>query len=537
MAAQRAIIIDDTDSRIQYSGSGWSPTKGGQDNLGNFGAPYKDTLHGTNVDGSLSFSFTGTKVTVFGTNNLRNDSGVLDPTWECFIDNNSIGNTPAFQFPENNWIFCEADGLSDGPHILTVNASVKKGQTFWFDDIQYVPSSSVSLDNTEIVVNNQDSAIQYGNGWVSLGNNANATQNTNSIFTFNFVGVSLSWYSFIPTEYPHGASLASYSVDGQASTQFSIGPAQGSTTVYNQILFETPQYSMGPHQIVVTYHGSSSTTPLALDFMIVQNGTSPVSGTPAPAPSHSPSSPFSSSSSSSTSTSSSSSFSSSFPQFPSSPTIASLSFTTATSSSPSSSVSLTSSGDTNSAGSRFSSNVGAITGGVVGGIVLIIMAILAVIYFRRWDRKQRSTALYNHTGQESGNAVDPFQLTPSLWSSPASYSQYTSVPNNMGDSRQHQPIPNQSTSDINFAVPPSSTSSRKNLLAGSSHDDTPTPYSSTPTNDSHVGNNSSMQGEMSSKAMREIEAVAAVRLQPLRHSAHPTIYTVAESVPPMYSAE
>ena len=89
---------------------------------------------------------------VFGSNNIRNDSGVLDPTWECFVDNISIGASAPFQFPENNWVFCQQDTLVDGAHVLTVNATVSQNQTFWIDDIQYVPSASVSLDQKAIVV-------------------------------------------------------------------------------------------------------------------------------------------------------------------------------------------------------------------------------------------------------------------------------------------------------------------------------------------------------------------------------------------------
>jgi hypothetical protein len=129
-------------------------------------------------------------VRVFGTNNIRNDSGVLDPTWNCFVDNISIGPTAPFQYSENNWLFCSQDKLVDGPHILTVNATVVKAQTFWFDDIQYVPSASVSLANAAIMVDSLDPQLQYGAGWQALGSTANMTSQTSSIFTFDFIGTS-----------------------------------------------------------------------------------------------------------------------------------------------------------------------------------------------------------------------------------------------------------------------------------------------------------------------------------------------------------
>jgi hypothetical protein len=108
---------------------------------------------------------------------------VLDPTWDCFVDNISIRPSTSFQFPENNWVFCSQDKLVDGPHILTVNATVAKEQTFWFDDIQYTPSASVSLEDAAVMVDSLDSQLQYGTGWQALGSTANMTTQTNSIFT------------------------------------------------------------------------------------------------------------------------------------------------------------------------------------------------------------------------------------------------------------------------------------------------------------------------------------------------------------------
>ena len=114
---------------------------------------------------------------------------MLDPTWLCFVDNISIGASSPFAFAENNWGFCEQDTLVDGPHILTVNATVLKNQTFWIDNIQYVPSASVSLDQKTIVVDNHDTQLQYGQGWQALGGTANMTTVPGSIFLYNFIGM------------------------------------------------------------------------------------------------------------------------------------------------------------------------------------------------------------------------------------------------------------------------------------------------------------------------------------------------------------
>ncbi len=139
---------------------------------------------------------TGSQIKVFGCNNLTmSESGVPDPSWECFIDGISIGSTKPFQFPENNWLYCAHSALLDGPHVLTVNATVTKSKTFWFDRIQYVPSSTVPLNNKYIYINNLDQQLlqdAYGPGWEAIPGDSerNMTQQTNSSFTFEFVGMS-----------------------------------------------------------------------------------------------------------------------------------------------------------------------------------------------------------------------------------------------------------------------------------------------------------------------------------------------------------
>jgi hypothetical protein len=137
-------------------------------------------------------------VTVVGSNNILNSSGVLDPTWDCFIDGISIGPTPPFKFAENNWVFCNHLGLVDGPHVLTVNATVLKNHTFWFDNIRYVPSASVPLDQAAIIVDSLDSRLQYGTGWGAVGGgSANMTTVAGSMFTFDFIGMQTIYCSRI----------------------------------------------------------------------------------------------------------------------------------------------------------------------------------------------------------------------------------------------------------------------------------------------------------------------------------------------------
>lgn len=89
--------------------------------------------------------------------------------------------------PENRQQFCGEDGLSDGPHVITVKATVSNQQTFWFDYIQYLPSPSMSLAPVSLAIYGWDPQLQYGTGWspIYLGN---MTEQTGSNFSFEFNG-------------------------------------------------------------------------------------------------------------------------------------------------------------------------------------------------------------------------------------------------------------------------------------------------------------------------------------------------------------
>ncbi|KAH9484522.1 hypothetical protein JR316_0004004 [Psilocybe cubensis] len=408
MSIPRWVAVDDADSRIQYIGSGWFQDQGSQNDRGNFGASYKSTLHGTKSNASLSFTFSGAQVKVLGFNNIRNDSGVIDPSWECFVDNISIGQSKPSIAVDNYWTMCDHDQLVDGQHVITVNATVMKEQTFWVDQIRYVPSSYVPLDTAAVVVDNTDPAITFGDGWSNLGNFCNATNAANSIVTFPFNGASVSWYAFIP-ETPHTPTTGSYSVDGGPPSNFILNGIPINSPVkieYNQKLFETPQYDPGPHTLVVTYLGNSSATPLTLDWLIVQNAT-------------------------------------------------------ATRSSNGSS---TTQGGSDVPSSKHTKNVGPIVGGVIGTVVLIGIAVCAILYFRRWERNQKKKPILvkeAQLGADDNMAIVPFQLSPSLQTG-ASGSFYANH-RPQGSittftTTRHGPKPSQSTVDLKSTTPPSLTS-------------------------------------------------------------------------------
>ena len=205
--SNRLVLVDDTNSNIQYSGP-WFTVQNTQLSTGTNGPPFQNTLHGVNVNASFSYSFSGmsrwlvcfivlslvygrflgSQVIVLGTSITTNASGTQDPTWECFVDNISIGwHISKGAGTENNWVFCESD-LQDGHHVLTTNVTVLHQQAFWFDQIQYIPSSNVSLDNSTVRVDSSDPAVQYSSGWIELDGIVNLTQIAGSTVTYEFFG-------------------------------------------------------------------------------------------------------------------------------------------------------------------------------------------------------------------------------------------------------------------------------------------------------------------------------------------------------------
>lgn len=125
---------------------------------------------------------------VFGTTNINNSSGTIDPTWECFIDGVSIGSTSPFQYAENNWLLCTwNDNGPAGSHVLTVNAK-STGHNFWFDWLQYEPPQSASVQNAVVYLDHMDAAIKFDSSWQSLGGSANMTTKEGSTVTLDFIG-------------------------------------------------------------------------------------------------------------------------------------------------------------------------------------------------------------------------------------------------------------------------------------------------------------------------------------------------------------
>ncbi|KAJ7443946.1 hypothetical protein B0H11DRAFT_2090356 [Mycena galericulata] len=286
MAAPRRIVVDDTDPAIQYSPGGWTVADASKLNtLGNYGPLYNSTSHSTSTSGStLSFSFNGTSISVMGTIDITTDTttNTTDPTWSCFVDEIPITNpNPTFAFPENNWPLCDLAQVAPGSHVLTIQVQ-SKGQPFYLDNILYTPLPGTNLASAVLEYTNTDPSVSFGSGWQEWGTQ-NVTQTKGAQVALNFHGTSVSLLGYIPTELPHNASSASYTIDGGAPVDFALTglPAQ-SATLYNALFFQTNTLTPATHNLVVTYAGNSAQTPLVVGMFYVTNISTPSSSSPSP---------------------------------------------------------------------------------------------------------------------------------------------------------------------------------------------------------------------------------------------------------------
>ncbi|KAF6761830.1 hypothetical protein DFP72DRAFT_842664 [Ephemerocybe angulata] len=336
----RWIVVDDTDPQFSYNGP-WQLTSGSKyDAQGNWGKTFNNSLHGLGSSGSLSFTFKGSRGRLLGTTDIKNTSGLIDPTWECFIDQKSFGTSKPFQYIENNWALCEWTGLDDGQHTASVRVA-SQGQYFWVDRLLYMPSDDVTLDNAAtVLLDETDPAISVSSGWGDLGELGRMTQKQGSTAQVKFKGTSVTWMGTIPSSLPHASSEGTYSIDGGTPVRYTIPglPDSDSADQFNYVFFKTDPVPLGDHELVVTHEGTESSTPLVLGNLLVENQV---------------------------------------------------------------------------VQSNSAHLIGAIVGAVLGGLALILIAIVGVVYFRRY-RKSSKSSIYkpiNLVDSEPFHYIRPFTLT------------------------------------------------------------------------------------------------------------------------------
>ncbi|KAF9061782.1 hypothetical protein BDP27DRAFT_1428549 [Rhodocollybia butyracea] len=302
----RLVVVDDTDPTIRYSpSSAFSlDTTGSLNNLGWGGNVFNQTITGTTVNASLSYTFNGTFVRAMIAGNLDHD-GPKAYGWNCSVDGHSIISFVNDANPTQvaNYIACDSAGTLQGTtsqHTLNVNfyflpnTNSTSNQSLWLDSIQYQPLPSDPLDSVTIRIDNSDPSVRFSNvsGTWQRDPTYNLTQTTGTSMDFSFNGSSVTLYSLVFTPNNTGgynANMAFYSIDGNSTSFVLPGSMITSSTgdyetTSNCPFFTVSNLSTSPHDIQVATSYNSSTSPqfLAIDYFLIKthphNSTSSTSG-------------------------------------------------------------------------------------------------------------------------------------------------------------------------------------------------------------------------------------------------------------------
>ncbi|KAF9075664.1 hypothetical protein BDP27DRAFT_1358818 [Rhodocollybia butyracea] len=317
----RLVVVDDTDPTIRYSpSSAFSlDTTGSLNDLGYGGNVFNQTITGTTVNASFSYTFNGTFVRAMVAGSIE---GPQAYGWNCSVDGHTITSFVGGVDPKQvtNYIACDSARTLErgkaGQHTLNVNfyfPGNTTGPSLWLDSIQYQPLPSDPLDDVTLRIDSSDPSVTYGNmsgGWTWQGDQSNGTQKTKTSMDFAFNGSSVTLYTVVlssPSLF--NANRAFYSLDGKP-TFFDLPGSMIAASIgnysdiYNYPLFTVSNLSISPHDIEVVTSYNSSTSPqyLAIDYFLIK--TNPLnSSSPETAGNSSSSGTGSSSSSSSTPTS------------------------------------------------------------------------------------------------------------------------------------------------------------------------------------------------------------------------------------------
>nr|GAT60394.1 predicted protein [Mycena chlorophos] len=283
----RQRIVDDADPSIQYGSQGWFMADPTTLTGGNFGPIYNGTTHATKSNATLSYAFSGTSMSVYGTIAIVNNTGVVDPTWSCLVDGVAM-STSTFAFFENHWLLCSQDTLAVGSHVLDVQVH-SSGTPFYVDFLEYTPLANDTFESAVLLYESTDEAVSFSSGWTDLGGE-NATQSAGASVALNFHGTSVTMRGYVPSQLAHNATWATYAIDDGAPVNFTLNGLRDNATEYNVVFFTTPELESADHNLVVTYGGSTAHTPLVLGDFLVTNTSSSASSsssssTPAPTPS------------------------------------------------------------------------------------------------------------------------------------------------------------------------------------------------------------------------------------------------------------
>lgn len=285
----RWVVVDDTDPGITYTGPWYEKGQESFSGSTGYGTPWGGSQHGTNGTASLSYTFTGQSIRVFGTSAVtRNLAGnVTDPHWSCTLGTMELQPYKPWSSDINNWPLCEgwAAVTGAGEQTFVLKTWSESGKSnFWIDQIRYLPlpdSTSKLSGKVAVSLEESDPELVYTGQWddLRIGSLAKATTQAGASVTLNFSGTKVTWVGWKPAGYGLLASQATYSLDGGPATTFDIQglPNAGDGTQYYQHIFETPEFPAGQHSLTVTYNGGVNSAPLSIDYLVIANGDLPQS--------------------------------------------------------------------------------------------------------------------------------------------------------------------------------------------------------------------------------------------------------------------
>ncbi|GJJ15942.1 hypothetical protein Clacol_010221 [Clathrus columnatus] len=281
----RQVIVENNDPRITYVGE-WMTVETSSvndiDQLRFISVPTLQSSLLASVFDDLPY---GSSISISGTVNSTLDIQMTPmPFWRCFVDGLSSGGGSISEsdIGPGDWMFfCFNLGLADGPHELVVNITSNGITPFYIEYLVYTPSVNASLEDSLIVINPSDPAIDYPVGWTAITEGQAETSFPNGLLNVTFIGTQISWYGGGVQQRNAIASSGEYSIDGGQFMSFQIPTADEALGEF-QLYFITSSLEMGTHVLSVRYTGLEGQLPLVLEYLVVSNGSFSSTSTTSP---------------------------------------------------------------------------------------------------------------------------------------------------------------------------------------------------------------------------------------------------------------
>ncbi|TFK16473.1 hypothetical protein FA15DRAFT_761402 [Coprinopsis marcescibilis] len=280
MSVTRYVVIDDDHPDISYTGT-WEVDPVQHEGLYNSGTVGSSQQRITGT-GSISFTFQGTYISLYGTKTNGLTQNIEALKWECKVDEIVFQPRLPLEAVGNIYQYCGIFGLDPSTeHTLTVDIEASEEAPFWIDAIEFYPYYSNEAYREALARNTyyvqhliNDTTIGYSPGWQALPETqlqvARYTSTPNSVVEIDFIGTQVTWKGIALTNQPlAGDSQATYSVDGGPAVPFTVPRRLSSSGQYQ--LFETEKLPRNLHHLKVVY-GEGSEAPLVLNYMLITDG-------------------------------------------------------------------------------------------------------------------------------------------------------------------------------------------------------------------------------------------------------------------------